>query len=406
MQRRVLQISLTADPLNPLDGGDLGGQQIVVREASLRLQQEGFGVDVATVPQHPMLPNRASLGQRGQVIRISRVSPPVSDNTWAQMEDHLAHELIDWIDNNHRRYQLVHSHFWVSGMVASHIASHLEVPWVHSPYKMADWVRRPQNQYSEVRMNQERQLLAKTDAVVIPYLKEADLVHQYAPNVPLYVVAPGVDATTFFNRDPGPVLKGLGLSRRPLLYVGHLDAGRGIHEVLEYMASQKLADDLVLLLIGGNRGDVVAGHPQDPALAKLADTLGHHVRFLGPMPHRAVAMYMATAQAVLAPNQGPTLGMAVVEALASGTPVIGTKAPGVADWIEAGVNGFVCDINDVATFWHYASILWNDADLAHKMGIAGQTTIHHNHNSDSMASQLAQVYDEVCQGYSPNADVS
>lgn len=404
LPRRVLQISLTADPLNPLDGGELGGQQIVVREASLGLQHQGFGVDVLTVAQHPMLPHHASLGQKGQVIRTSRVAASLSDPQWLQLQEQLFHDAMTWIEGNHRRYQLVHSHFWVSGLIGERIARHLGIPWVHSPYKMAEWVKRPYGEYSETRREHERQLIANADAIVVPYLKETDLVHRYAPNVPIYVVAPGVDVTSFFSRDPGPVLKGLGLSRRPLLYVGHLDVGRGIHDVLEYMTTQSLPEDLVLLLIGGDRGAVIQGHPQDPRLAELAEALGHHVRFLGPMPHRAVAMYFATAQAVIAPNQGPTLGMAVLEALASGTPVVGSNVPGVADWIDPGVNGFICEDNSVATLWHYARVLWDDANLAHKMGLAGQTVIHQSHGGDAMASELAQVYEEVCQGNSPSVD--
>ena len=403
LSRRVLQLSLSADPLNPLDGGDLGGQQIVVREAALNLQQQGFGVDVITMSQHTMLPHRSSLGHLGQVIRISVATEPWSDEAWVQSQDRVADAVIRWIQDNHREYQVVHSHFWVSGLVAKRVAGAIGVPWIHSPYKMVEWVRRPHDTYSVGRQNHEQSLLRNADAVIVPYLKEADMVHQWAPNVPLYVVAPGLDVNNFFTRDPGPVLKGLGLSRRPLAYVGHLDAGRGIREVLQHMAAIKLPEDLVLLLIGGNRGEVQQGKPQDPALVQLANQLAPHLRFLGPMPHRAVAMYMATAQAVIAPNLGPTLGMAVIEALGSGTPVVGSMVPGVEDWIQHGTNGFLAPAGDAGTLWDHAVRLWQEPQLAHQMGVAGYNIIHRNHRSESMATQLGQIYDEVAQGHPPNA---
>ncbi len=404
MSRRVLQLSLSADPLNPLDGGDLGGQQIVVRDATLNLQQQGFGVDVITMSQHSMLPHRSSLGQLGQVIRMNSAVPmPLSDEDWVKAQDRIAEDVIQWIRDNHREYQLVHSHFWLSGLIAKRVAAEIKAPWIHSPYKMVEWVRRPHDTYSTVRQEHEQSILRDVDAVIVPYLKEADMVHQWAPNVPLYVVAPGLDVNNFFTRDPGPVLKGLGLSRRPLAYVGHLDSGRGIREVLQHMRTVELPDDLVLLLIGGNRGEVNQGQPQDPELAQLANDLAPHLRFLGAMPHRAVAMYMATAQAVIAPNLGPTLGMAVIEALGSGTPVVGSMVPGIEDWIQHGTNGFLAPAGDVTTLWTHALKLWSDPQLAYQMGVAGYNIIHRNHRSDNMAVQLGQIYDEVVQGYSPNA---
>jgi glycosyltransferase involved in cell wall biosynthesis len=246
-----------------------------------------------------------------------------------------------------------------------------------------------------VRSRLERQLLANAQAIIVPYLKESEMIHQSAPDVPLYVVPPGVDITNFFVRDAGPLLRGLGLAKPPILYVGRLNAGRGIQEVLEVMVQSPLPDELALLVIGGNPGDVVQGQPVDPELARLARQLGSHVRFLGPTPHHAIAMYMGSAAVAIAPNQGPTLGMAVIEALASGCPVVGTDVPGVEDWIETGVNGLLVGRQHIDQLWVQALELWNKPKQARQMGVNGQEMIQRHYTMNHMAQPLHTVYGEV-----------
>ncbi len=399
MMNKVLHLSLRADPLNPLDGGETGGQQVIVRQMGRNLQHLGYAVDIITVRQKEDTPVRSSFGQLGQVIRLTGwEGRDLSDDEWYGEQENLTEQILRWIHDQHREYQAIHSHFWISGMIAQSVAEELHVPWIHSPYKMAEWTRRPGDYVSAMRIRMEDQLLGNAQAIVVPYLKESEMIHQVAPDVPLYVVPPGVDITNFFVRDAGPLLRGLGLYKSPVLYVGRLTAGRGIQEVLEVMAGTELPDDLALLVIGGNPGDVVDGRPTDPSLVALADSLGEHVRFLGPTPHHAIAMYMGSASVAISPNQGPTLGMAVIEALASGCPVVGTKVPGVEDWIEMNVNGVLVDRQRIDQLWLEALELWQKPKKARIMGVNGQEMIQRQHTVNHMAQRLHTVYREVASG--------
>ncbi|AUW94535.1 hypothetical protein BXT84_11765 [Sulfobacillus thermotolerans] len=396
MMKRVLQLSMRADPLNPLDGGETGGQQVLVRQMGRNLQHLGYAVDVMTVRQRQEVAERSSFGHLGQVIRLTGWEDRVwSDDQWHNVRDQLVDQVLTWVNDQHREYYAIHSHFWISGMVAQKVAEVLQVPWIHSPYKMAEWTRRPGDRISPVRMQWERQLLTQAQAIVVPYLEESEMIHQTAPDVPLYVVSPGVDITNFFVRDAGPLLRGLGLYRPPLLYVGRLEEGRGIKEVLEVMGQHPLPDDLTLLVVGGSPGEVLGGLPTNPTLAELARPLGKHIRFLGPTPHHAIAIYMGSAAALIAPNQGPTLGMAVVEAMASGCPVIGTNVPGVQDWIESGFNGILIDRTRIDQLWEAALQLWNNPSQARQWGLNGQEMVQRHHTVNHMAQRLQTVYEEV-----------
>lgn len=396
MMKKVLFLSLRADPLNPLDGGELGGQQVLVRQMGRNLQHLGYAVDIITVRQHSELPERSSFGHLGQVIRLTGWEGRAwSDDEWHNSQELLTGQVLEWIRERRREYYAVHSHFWISGMVAQSVAESLQVPWIHSPYKMAEWTRRPGDGVSPVRLQWEHQLLGNAQAIVVSYLEESEMVHQVAPGVPLYVVPPGVDITNFFVRDSGPLLRGLGLYRPPVLYVGRLGAGRGIQEVLEVMGKTPLPEDLALLVVGGSPGEVMGGQPTDPGLAELSRPLGTHVRFLGPTPHHAIAIYMGSAAVSIAPNQGPTLGMAVIEAMASGCPVVGTAVPGVQDWIESGVNGILVGQTHIDQLWSNALQLWNNPSQARQMGVNGQEMIQRHHTVNHMAQRLQTVYEEV-----------
>ena len=113
------------------------------------------------------------------------------------------------------------------------------------------------------------------------------------------------------------------------------------------------------------------------------------------MPHRGVAPYLASAEAAIAPNQGPTLGMAVLEALASGVPVVGTRVPGVQDWIESDEDGYLVDPQDMEGLWDRAFALWNDPIRARKMGRTGQEKVHRLHTVSHMAKDMVACYQEV-----------
>ncbi|MCY0877969.1 MAG: glycosyltransferase [Firmicutes bacterium] len=393
--RRILVVSLHADPLTYGDSGAVGGHQVLIRELVKHVQHHGYGIDVLTAQSHPLWPDKFSLGHLGQVVRLAPALDRDREDEWLAKVDALAEQALAWVRHSGRRYDIIHSYYWISGLIAERLSRRLGIPWVHSPVKMVEWARRAEELAPSERTLRERELLAKADALVVAYRREADAVREFGATPPVFVIPPGVDPTQFFSRDAGPVLKGHQLARRPVIYVGRLEQARGFYDALTFLAQRALPADFLLLVVGGTRREVEHGRPVSPHLAALADQLQGHVLFLGGMPHRGVAPYLAAAAVLIAPNQGPTLGMAVVEGLASGVPVVGTRVTGIEDWIDEGENGYLVAPSNMTKLWDEALALWADPMLARKLGHAGQEKIHGAHTIQQMAEQMVACYREV-----------
>ncbi|MCY0898631.1 MAG: glycosyltransferase [Firmicutes bacterium] len=393
--RRVLVVSLHADPLTYGDSGAVGGQQVLIRELVKNVQQHGYGIDVLTAQSNPLWPNKFSLGHLGQVIRLAPGLDKAREHEWFRDVEALADQALAWIEESGRRYDVIHSHYWISGLVAERLHRRLGIPWVHSPVKMAEWTERSEESVDDERVTVERQLLEKADAAVVAYLREADRIHQLKRALPVYVIPPGVDPTQFFTRDAGPVLRAHQVARRPVIYVGRLELARGLRDALKVLARRPLPNDFALFVVGGTRREVEHGRPISPHLAALADQLGPRVHFVGGMPHRGVAPYLAASAVMIAPNQGPTLGMAVLESLACGVPVVGTRVTGIQDWVEEDRDGYLVNPPDMEDLWDYALALWDDPMKARRMGYAGQSKVHRLHTTQNMAAQMVACYREV-----------
>lgn len=378
LERRLLHLSMLADPLSPFSGGIVGGRQVLVREAVRAVQAEGYGIDVMTAGGNGTV-ERSALGHLARVVRLGAVA---ADAGLADAAPAWGREALDWIQSQRRHYQLMHSHHWMSGAVASHLRGSLGVPWVHSPWAMPD----PAQEDATTADAMVSQLRA-ADWVVVPYPAFADRILELAPHARVRVISPGVDVSTFFQREPGPVLKALGQKHRGLLtVVGHADDG--VRALLSDWTDRHrvgaLPADAVLLVAGiqAPDGDGEAWQQQG-------------VRFLGALNHRNLARYYAAAAVTILPARHASLGMAALESMASGTPVVATAVPGQASVVVSGETGWLGPAEDTRALLDAALTLQRDATSARALGAAGIAHVAQHYTREQMARALAELYEEV-----------
>ena len=378
MERRLLHLSLLADPLSPFSGGMVGGRQVLVREAVRAVQSEGFGIDVLTAAGAGT-EERSALGHLARVVRLRTVpaGAPMDEAALAW-----GREAWDWIRSQRRHYQLMHSHHWMSGAVAAALRSDLGVPWVHSPWSMPDF-----DAQEPAMADAMRAQLASADWIVMPYPAFADRVAALVPGIRVRVISPGVDMATFFPRDPGPMLKTLGQTQRGVLTVVG-EADDGVHALLEEWVRRHESGAIprdVLLMVAG----------MDAPAASAADWAARGVRFLGTLPHRSLARYYSAAAATVLPARHASLGMAALESMASGTPVVATEVAGQASVVLTGETGRLVAPLETGALLDAALEIQSQPALARRMSGAAVEHIRAHYARERMAKTLADLYQEV-----------
>ncbi len=342
--RRIAMISVHTSPLEQPGTGDAGGLNVYVAESAKQLAARGREVEIFTRATSGALPPRVELAS-GVIVRhipagpfegLSKHDLPGQLCAFAAglMRAGAAHP-EGWFD-------VVHSHYWLSGQVGWLAADRWRVPLVHTMHTMArvknaaladgDTPEPPGREIGEVQVVEAAdRLIANTDdearQLIRLYGADPDRVSVVPPGVNLSVFTPG-------DRYAARAALGLPLRSRVLLFVGRIQPLKA-PDLLVRAARQILdrhpewgADDLVVAIVGGPSGTGLE-HPE--SLAQLTAELGlqQHVRFVQPQPRERLADWYRAADLLAVPSYNESFGLVALEALACGTPVVAAAVGGL-----------------------------------------------------------------------------
>jgi D-inositol-3-phosphate glycosyltransferase len=344
-------LSVHTSPLDQPGTGDAGGLNVYVVETSKRLAERGVEVEVFTRATSSDLPPVHELAP-GVTVRHLTAGPfegLSKEDLPAQLCALSSGLLRVEAQHDPGYFDVVHSHYWLSGQVGWLAAERWDVPLVHSAHTLAK-VKNLALADGDVpeplsRVVGEQQVVDAADRLVANTAQEArDLVQLYGAEAERVVtVAPGVDLEQFRPGEASGARTRLGIPPDAvlLLFVGRLQPLKAPDVLLR--AAQRLAeqdpvlrDRLVVAVVGGPSGSGCA-HPED--LAELAATLDVPVRFEPPAdPDRLRAWYLA-ADLVVVPSHSESFGLVALEAQACGTPVVATRVGGLTTTVRDGVSG-------------------------------------------------------------------
>jgi len=264
-------------------------------------------------------------------------------------------------------YDVIHSHYWLSGQVGWLAKQRWGVPLVHSAHTLAKVKNaslaegdRPE---PRARIIGEEQVTVAADRLIANTPTEArDLVDQYgAEPERVAVVEPGVDLGLFAPPAPGDLAAERVASRRRLglpvgglivAFVGRIQPLKAPDVLLRAAAELRrrepwLADHVTTVIAGGPSG---TGLDRPTALIDLASSLrlGDAVRFLPPLPRAQLADLYRAADLVAVPSYNESFGLVALEAQACGTPVVAAAVGGLVTAVRHGVSGSLVDSHDPA----------------------------------------------------------
>jgi D-inositol-3-phosphate glycosyltransferase len=408
---RLAVLAYHSSPLGPPGAGDSGGMTVYVRDLAAAFARRGVRTDVYTRADSAG-PRITALRPGVRVIAIE--AGPRERLPKERLVEHLGAFVAGvraFALAQRLRYDVVHSHYWQSGLAAIPLARGWDAPLVHSHHTLG----RVKNRYlapgdqpePAARLEGEARIIDAADVLVASTDDEwKQLACLYgAHHDKLKTLHPGVDHSVFTPGDRGAARAALGLGDEAvMLYVGRIQRLKGI-ELAIRSAEQlvpALDQPLRFLVAGGASG--TAGDIEVARLGALTDELGLRdvVRFVGPVPHDDLPVYYRAADALVVCSHSESFGLTALEAHSCGTPVVGTPVGGLSHVVADERSGFLVDTRDPAVFAARLKTLLADPSLRARFGAAASTAAA-AFSWDRTAAALHELYECLVREQSPEA---
>lgn len=377
---RIAVVSMHTSPTAALGQSANGGMNVYIREVCSAFARCGIATDVFTRRVGVDDPEVEQMASLSRVIYLPAGHDHSDKYALQHHVDEFADGAIAYIEEQGLDYQLVYSHYWLSGLVARILSERLELPWAHTSHTLG-LVKNRQlapgaTPEPAERIRAEREIATQADLLIASTEDEGeDLANLYgADRDRVAIVAPGIDLATFFPMPKEVARRKIGYrGERLLLFVGRLERLKGVETILRALAlaADRRHQDVRLLILGEDSRDSELS--EKDRLRALADELGvaDRVDFLGSVAHHELPYFYAAAEACLMPSYTESFGLVGLEAQACGCAVIASNVAGLASVVREGVTGYLVDSHDPAEWAERILRLLNDPEDAEQMGRRG-----------------------------------
>lgn len=405
MKRRLAVISTHSSPLARAGTSKAGGMNVYIADLSRQLTSLGWDVDIYTRWDRPDLPDVIEVEPGMTVFHVKQGPPePLSPIATADYIDGFSAAALDLAERHERRYDLVHSHYWISGLSGAALAQRWHVP--HAT--MFHTLGAMKNHYGqsdpepEARIDGEWRVAACADAIICATAhEERFLIEHYGADPARLRVAPcGVDLSVFRPGDGASARAALrerapelGVDDAPgILFVGRLEPLKGAGLLVQALPLIDADPGPALWIVGGDERDQ---HERE-RLRRLAAELGvaPQVRFLDAAPRSLLPDLYRAAAVCAMPSYYESFGLVAVEAMAVGTPVVATRVGGLASTVGDGRTGYLVDARRPDTFAAALErVLANPARRA-RMGATAAAAMN-RFAWPRVAEGILEIYDEL-----------
>jgi len=409
---RIAMLSYHTCPLAVLGGKDTGGMNVYVRELTRQLGRMGIHVDVFTRSQDEHVPHVVhELGYGNRVVHVpAGPEVPLAKRELAGYIPQFVEGVKQFAAEKGLQYDLIHSHYWMSGLAAEALSDAWDVPVVHMFHTLGEMKNRIARTEAEregaYRTDGEKRVIARADRIIAATLAEqTQLQFLYKANKrKITIIPPGVDTSHFYPIPVDEARQYIGASARKklVLFVGRIEPLKGLETLIRAIACHRTVHlgQVTLMIIGGDP-DV---SPQEMTaemarIQQLCDDLcmGRMVVFLGKQAQDTLPYYYSAADVLVMPSHYESFGMVALEAMACGTPVIASQVGGLAFLVKDGETGFHVPDQDPEALCEKLMILLNDAHQRETMGRCAAEYAK-DYAWANIATQILEVYKSLVGG--------
>ena len=410
--QRIALLSVHTSPLAPMGGAKTGGMNVYIRELSRELGRRGVSVDIFTRRAF-MTENRIdeSIGENVRLIVLA--AGPPQPLTPDEQFDHLSEftaNLMAFATLENLRYDIVYSHYWLSGWVAAKLKEAWGIRFVHMFHTLGHMKQRIEvNAFYQPdrRIMTEMSILQSADRVVAATpAEQAQLRWLYrAGRRQIVVIPPGVDNERFnsvLSRDDAREQLGVNPESNLLLFVGRIEPLKAVDTILEALhvlrqRAPAMLRNLSFMIVGGDPKSKVDREMN--RLQALSAQLGidQLVSFVGAKEQHELPVYYAAATAVILPSDYESFGMVALEAMSSGTPVIASQVGGLQFLVRDQETGLHIPAREPISLAECIMELLTDASRTEDMGLAASRIAQEYAWSRIAQRLLALLEDVACQ---------
>lgn len=408
----IAMLSYHTCPLATLGGKDTGGMNVYVAELTRHLGAMGIHVDVFTRSQDEHVPHVIhSLGYGNRVVHIP-AGPEVymPKKELAGYIPAFAAQVEAFAEAKGIHYDLIHSHYWMSGIAAETLNKKWHAPLLQMFHTLGLMKRQIAQTADEMegdyRIEGEKQVMAMADRIVAATPAEQkqleDLYHVDPGKI--VIIPPGVETSRFYPINPDEAREAieLGCDKKMLLFVGRIEPLKGLANLIRALAiirkkGKCKRDCYCLVVIGGDPESSSETMSSEMRKVKeLCRELGMDdlVLFLGKRAQDTLPYYYSAADILIMPSYYESFGLVALEAMACETPVVASQVGGLPYLVKDGETGFVVPGGDPEALVDPLNRLMNDAELRERMG--KQAAAHaRKYAWELIAGQILDVYRDL-----------
>ena len=419
MNGRIATLMVHTSPLEQAGIGDAGGMNIYVAESAKRMAAMGVTVNIFTRRLNPDLPDVVEFAPNVQVHHLgSGLAEGITKERLPELIPALAEEFKSALAM--QRYDLVHSHYWISGKVALGAMGkgNAALPLVHTMHTMARVknlnLAEGETPEPPIRVQGETQIVASAAALIANTDAEAaSLVSLYeaCPDI-VHVVSPGVDLSNFTpgaGRAKARQDLGIAADASVLTFVGRIQPHKGPELLIQATAqmlqhSPHLRAKLRVFIIGGASGSNTAEVERMKELVSWLD-ISEIVTFLPPVSREDLPQWYRLSDLVCVPSYSESFGLVALEAQACGTPVVATAVGGLRTAVADGISGVLVDGHDPRAWSSVISRLL--VEPQRRVLLSMGAIEHASHFGwETTARGTLDIYDRILSGQAQRSSVS
>ena len=394
---KLAVISFHGCPISLPGEKNVGGMNVYLLQLAIELGKYGVGIDIFTRRHNQADPEVANVGLNARIIHLEAGPVSVGKEDFYDYLPTFLNNLLRYVRLDGAKYDLIHSHYWLSGVVGTSLNREWGIPHVATFHTLAK--RKLQlnvgEKESQIRVTSESVVMNIVDNIVVSTEQEKEdlkRLYQVSPHK-VKVISPGVDIHLFTPTSKVSARRKLGVMDKNLvLYVGRIEPLKGLDILIDAISKLELSTDTMLMIVGGD----LQGDSEISRLKNLSQKLGiqDSVIFSGSVPQSELPLYYNAADVFVLPSYYESFGLVALEAMACGIPVVASRVGGPKTFIKSGENGYIIPWHCAEPFAEHLDVLLSNPVLRDSMGKMGRIKAS-SMSWESVANEMNSFYDSV-----------